>query len=410
MGLIVQKYGGTSVGDAEKIKNVAARVAKARSEGNGVVVVVSAMGKTTDYLVDLAHEIAPEPSAREFDMLLSTGEQVSIALLAMALHAIDVPAISFTGGQVGILTDEAFSKARILSIDTERIKSVLDNSNVAIVAGFQGITTDMTITTLGRGGSDTTAVALTAALEADCCEIFTDVDGVYTADPRAVPTARKLSKISYDEILELASLGAQVLHPRAVELAKKYDVRLSVRPSHSEGEGTMIVQEVKEMEKVVVSGIASQEDEAKISLLGVPDTPGVAASIFSKIADENICIDMIAQSAGEEGHNNISFTVLKSDLLQTKTVVEALAKELSAHGCEVNDEVAKVSIVGVGMRSHSGIASKMFNALAQIGANIEMISTSEIKTSCLIDAHKTKEAVKAIHAAFIDDNPDFELL
>jgi len=400
VALIVQKYGGTSVGDVEKIKNVAKRVARTKSEGNDMIVVVSAMGLVTDELVDLAHQISDSPDEREFDMLLSTGEQVSVALLAMALHALGHKAISFTGGQVGIRTDSWHTKARIVSIETSRIQKELDAGKIAIVCGFQGVDEDFEITTLGRGGSDTSAVALATAFKADLCEIYTDVEGVFTADPRIVPEASKLPKISYDELLEMSSLGSQIMHTRAVEFGKKYGVPMRIRPSFSDGPGTLVTKEVASMEKVVVSGISLNEQEAKITIVGVPDIPGVAAQIFERIASENIVVDMIIQNVSERGLSDISFTVHTNDVKKAIKVGEELKAALGAKEVRADQKIAKVSAVGVGMRSHSGVAAKMFKVLADEGINIDMISTSEIKISCVVSASHGRDALKALHRAF----------
>jgi aspartate kinase len=400
VGLIVQKYGGTSVADVEKIKGVAKRVADTKAAGNNVIVVVSAMGKMTDELVDLAYQISPAPDDREFDMLLSTGEQISVALLAMALHELGHEAISFTGGQVGIRTDSWHTKARIVSVDTDRVQKELDAERIVIVCGFQGVDEDYQITTLGRGGSDTSAVALATACSADLCEICTDVAGVYTADPRIVPDARKLSQISYDELLELASMGAQVMHIRAVEFGKKYGVPMRICSTFSDDPGTLVTKEVASMEKVVVSGVSLNEKEAKITIVGVPDRPGVAAQIFETISDEKVLVDMIIQNIGEHGHSDISFTVPENEMKRAVAVGEALKDDLGAKEVRADDKIAKVSAVGVGMRSHSGVAAKMFKSLAEEGINIEMISTSEIKISCVVAADRGHDALRALHSAF----------
>jgi aspartate kinase len=401
MGVVVQKFGGSSVADAEKIKNVAKIVLAERANGHDVVVAVSAMGKTTDKLVALAKEISDRPNPRELDMLLATGEQVSIACLAMALHAMGQNAVRFTGPLVLMFTYLAHGRAKILEIDSSVMRAALAEGKVVIVAGFQGMTPEGEITTLGRGGSDTTAVALAAALNADVCDIYTDVDGVYTTDPRIVPEARKLDRISYDEVLELAALGAKVLHSRSVEIAKKFKAPLQVRSTfHPERPGTMIVEETPEMEEILVSGVAVSRHEAKINVLGVPDKPGIAAKLFGAIADGNINIDLILQNVAADGRNDISFTVPRDDLANTLDIVKPVSKEIGAQDLKVNDEVAKVSIVGVGMRSHSGVASRMFRALADAGVNITSISTSEIKISCLVDEAQADEAVRAIHTEF----------
>ena len=400
MGLVVQKYGGTSVGDVDKIKRVAKRIAETKAGGDNVIVVVSAMGKMTDELVDLANQISDSPDEREFDMLLSTGEQISVALLAMALHELGHEAISFTGGQVGIRTDSWHTKARIVSVDTARIQRELDAGKTVIVCGFQGMNEDYEITTLGRGGSDTSAVALATAFKADLCEICTDVEGVYTADPRIVPEARKLSQISYDELLELASMGTQVMHIRAVEYGKKNGVPMRICSTFSDDPGTLVTKEVASMENVVVSGVSLSENEAKITIVGVPDRPGVAAQIFQTIAEDNIVVDMIIQNVGAQGLSDISFTVPQDEMKAAIGVGEGLKKTLGAKEVRADDSVAKVSAVGVGMRSHSGVAAKMFKVLADEGINIDMISTSEIKVSCVVRADRGRDALRALHAAF----------
>ncbi len=400
MALIVQKYGGSSIANPERIKKVAKRIVADRRRGKQLVVVVSALGDTTDRLIKLAHQVTDEPADREIDVLVSTGEQISVSLLAMAIQSLHAQAISFTGPQVGIVTDSSHTRARILSINTKRIKEELKRGGIVIVAGFQGSDVKDNITTLGRGGSDLTAVALAGMLKADCCEIYTDVEGVYTADPKIVPRARKLRALSYDEMLEMASLGAQVLQNRAVEVAKKFNVPIRVRSSFSGGRGTLITREVKSMEKVVVSEVTLNKDEAKVSLRGVPDRPGIAARVFKRIADKDINIDMIIQNVGSRGISDISFTVIKEDLKKTLAVAERVSKDIGARKVNSNEDIAKVSVVGVGMRSHSGIAAQMFAALAAQGINIEMISTSEIKISCIIRKKYAEKAVRAIHAKF----------
>lgn len=400
MALIVQKFGGSSVANADRIKRVAARIAKNHKAGNKVVVVVSAMGDMTDDLITLAEQITKNPNDREMDMLLSTGEQVSVALLALAIHELGVKAMSFTGPQVGILTDKFHTKARILDVNGDCIKKALKEGNVVIVAGFQGKTATGEITTLGRGGSDLTAVALAHALKAEYCEIYTDVDGVYTADPRVVEDARKIEQISYDECLELASLGAKVMHSRSVEVGKKFNVPIYVRNSAHEGEGTLITKETKNMEDILVSGVALAEDEAKITLFQVPDKPGVAAEIFASLAKANINVDMIIQNKTQTNSTDISFTVFKNELSKALPAVKKLAKEMEVKDMTCDENIAKVSIVGVGMKSHSGIAARMFAALARKKINIQMISTSEIKVSCIIDAKSGKDALKEIHNEF----------
>ncbi|HEV8311387.1 MAG TPA: aspartate kinase [Methylomirabilota bacterium] len=400
MSLIVQKYGGSSVADPEKIKGVARRVVETAKAGHRVVVVVSAMGKTTDGLIRLAHEITPAPNARELDMLLATGEQVSIALLAMATEALGYRARSFTGEQAGIRTDEAHTRARIVGIDADKVRRALDDGHVAIVAGFQGVTAGDDITTLGRGGSDLTAVALAAALQADVCEIYTDVDGVYTADPNIVPEARKLSRISYDEMLEMASLGARVLQSRSVEFAKKYGVPVHVRSTFKADLGTLVTKEDPRMEAVIVTGVTHDRTQAKVSILRVPDRPGIAAQVFGAVADHGIVVDMIVQNISRDGYTDISFTLARTDREKTVTVLSEVARRIGAEGATYDDRIAKVSIVGVGMRSHSGVAARMFQALSREGINIQMISTSEIAVSCVIEDKYAELAVRALHEVF----------
>ncbi|MBI5181122.1 MAG: aspartate kinase [Nitrospirae bacterium] len=400
MSLIVQKYGGTSMGSIERIKNVARRVAASKDAGNDVVVVVSAMSGETDRLIKLANNISSSPDDRELDMLVSTGERVSIALLAMALIDMGYKARSFTGRQVGIITDSAHTKARIEKITAERIKEALEEGIIPIVAGFQGIDEKSDVTTLGRGGSDTTAVALAAALKADMCDIYTDVDGVYTSDPNIVPNARKLDKISYEEMLEMASLGAKVLHSRSVEFAAKYNVPLRVLSSFTNNSGTLVTKEDKDMEQEAVSGVTYDKNASKVSLIGVPDKPGIAGRIFGAISDANIIVDMIIQNISQGELTDISFTVPKGDAKKAVDIMKKMTKEIGASDVLLNPDIAKVSIVGVGMRSHSGVAAKMFATLAREGINIMMISTSEIKISCVIDAKYTELAVRALHDAF----------
>jgi len=400
LAIIVQKFGGSSVADPERIRHVAEIVIREKLAGNQVVVVVSAMGKTTDKLLQMASELSESPNPREIDMLISTGEQVTIAMLAIAVQAKGYPAISFTGPQVGIVTDNSHRKAKIVRINDEKVRKALDAGNVVIVAGFQGGTVDNEVTTLGRGGSDTTAVALAAVLKAEVCDIYTDVDGVYTSDPRIVKNAKKLKQISYDEMLELASLGAKVLHSRSVEFAKNYDVPVHVRSSFADVPGTMVIKEVKEMEDIVVSGVAYNRNEAKISLIGVPDRPGVAAELFGILGSANICVDMIIQNVGESGTNDISFTVSKEDLDDALKTTEGAAKELNAREVRHDRDIAKISVVGVGMKSHAGVAATMFRALAKNKINIDMISTSEIKISCIIREEDVDRAVQAIHEEF----------
>lgn len=406
MALVVQKYGGTSVGDIERINNVARRVIRTKKQGHQVVVVVSAMAGETDRLLRLAHQITQTPDERELDVLVATGEQVSIALLAISLKNIGYDAKSYLGFQIKIATDSAFGKARITSIDSEKILGDLANGHIVVVAGFQGADESDNITTLGRGGSDTTGVAIAAALKADVCEIYTDVDGVYTTDPNICPKARKLSKISYDEMLEMASLGAKVLQIRSVEFAKKYDVPIHVRSSFNDNPGTIVCKEEKEMEQVVVSGVTYNKNESKIEVMRVPDVPGLAAKLFKPIADANIVVDMIIQtSSSERGYADVAFTVPKSDFIQTLQIVKEAMQAMGIKELNVNEDIAKVSIVGVGMRSHSNVAAKMFAALAKEGINIIMISTSEIKISCVIDSKYTELAVRALHDAFELDKP-----
>jgi aspartate kinase len=407
MALVVQKYGGTSVGDIERIKNVASRVIATKKQGHGVVVVVSAMAGETDKLIRLAQQVTPNPDEREMDVLVSTGEQVSIALLAIALKSMGYDAKSYLGFQIKIATDSAFGKARITGIESEKMFNDLKNGRVVVVAGFQGVDESDNITTLGRGGSDTTAVAIAAALKADVCEIFTDVDGVYTTDPNICSKARKLSKISYDEMLEMASLGAKVLQIRSVEFAKKYDVPIHVRSSFNDNSGTIVCKEDKEMERVVVSGVTYNKNEAKIEVMRVPDVPGVAAKLFKPIADANIVVDMIIQtSSADKGFADVAFTVPKPDFAKTLQIVKGTIKELGGKEVDADENIAKVSIVGVGMRSHSQVATQMFSAFAKEGINIYMISTSEIKISCIIDAKYTELAVRALHDAFQLDQPE----
>jgi aspartate kinase len=407
MALVVQKYGGTSVGDIERIKNVASRVIATKNRGHEVVVVVSAMAGETDKLIHLAQQVTPNPDEREMDVLVSTGEQVSIALLAIAFKSMGYNAKSYLGFQIKISTDSAFGKARITSIESEKILDDLKNGRVVVVAGFQGVDESDNITTLGRGGSDTTAVAIAAALKADVCEIYTDVDGVYTTDPNICSKARKLSKISYDEMLEMASLGAKVLQTRSVEFAKKYDVPIHVRSSFNDNSGTIVCKEDKEMERVVVSGVTYNKNEAKIEVMRVPDVPGVAAKLFKPIANANIVVDMIIQtSSADKGFADVAFTVPKSDFAKTLQIVKGTIKELGGKEVDADENIAKVSIVGVGMRSHSHVATQMFSALAKEGINIYMISTSEIKISCIIDSKYTELAVRALHDAFQLDQPE----
>lgn len=400
MSIIVQKYGGTSVGNVEKIKSVARRIIRAKEKGNQVAVIVSAMGHATDELISLIHQLTDSPDPREYDMVVSTGEQVSAGLLAIAIQNLGYKAISLTGFQAGVLTEPKHRKARITGMRVDRVKKELDEDKIVIVTGFQGITQSEDIATIGRGGSDTSAVVMAAALQADVCEIFTDVNGVYTADPRIVLDARKLDVISYEEMLELASLGAQVLHPRAVEAAKEHKVVIHVRSSIEEEEGTL-VKEVSKMErKDAVSGVAADTNVAKIGMLQVPDRPGIAAKLFSALSRENINVDMIIQSIHGGKVADIAFTVSHDDLKKTEETVRKIAEELGAAGVVLDKNVAKVSIVGVGMISQPGVAAAMFQALADEKVNIEMISTSEIKVSCVIGAEHVKKAVAALHRKF----------
>jgi aspartate kinase len=400
MSLIVQKYGGSSVADAEKMLTVAKRIAKNRKQGHQIVVVVSAPGDTTDDLIALAKKLSDLPDEREMDMLLATGEQQSIALLAIALKSLGCDSVSYTGPQVGIVTDKVHTKAHILKIDGRRIRQALQKGQVVVVAGFQGMTSDADITTLGRGGSDLTAVAIAAALGADVCEFYKDVDGVFTANPSIVKNARKLSVVSYDEMLEMAAAGAQVLNARSVEFAKNYDIKIHVRPTFNEKEGTIVMRETKAMEKVVISGVTYNKNEAKITVRGVPDRPGIAAGMFSKLGAAGVNVDMIIQNIGAQGFSDITFTLDRPELKKAQKVVQEAAKTMGASGVLVDEGVAKVSVVGVGMRSHSGVAAKMFQALAENTINIQMISTSEIKISVVIDEKDVAKAVNAIHKKF----------
>jgi len=400
--LIVQKFGGTSVGDTDRIKNVANRIKSYYERGHSLIVVVSAMGHTTDELIDKAMALNEDPPRREMDMLLVTGEQISMALMAMALNAVEVPAISFTGGQLQILTDGKHSNARIRDVDTTRLKEALAQKKVCIVAGFQGIDENQEIMTLGRGGSDTTAVALAVAIKADQCEIYTDVDGVYTTDPNKVPAARKMSHICYEEMLELASMGAGVLHNRSVELASKFNVIIQVRSSFNYNDGTLVVPEeqIMDMEKVTVRGVSLKSDQARISAHDIPDKPGLAAGLFGKMSAASINVDMIVQSTGDQNKNTISFTVPAGDLSQARSVLEAFLAEIGGGRIAVDQSIAIVSAVGVGMKSHSGVAATMFQALAKENINIEMISTSEIRISVVVHKDQSRKALEAVHRAF----------
>jgi aspartate kinase len=403
MALIVQKYGGTSVGDLERIRNVARRVAAALEAGQRVAVVVSAMAGETDRLVAAAREIGGDDcDPREYDVLVSTGEQKTIALLAMAIQRLGHRARSFTGAQIGMRTDTAHTRARIASIDAERIREVLDAGAVAVIAGFQGIDEDGNITTLGRGGSDTSAVAVAAALGADVCEIYTDVDGVFTSDPRIVPSARKLDRISYDEMIEMASLGAKVLQIRSVRFAMRYGVRVHVRSSFKADEGTWVVPEEEVMEGLFVSGVTYNRDEAKIRVRGVKDQPGIAARIFTPLSEAGIVVDMIVQNLSQDGSTDVTFTVGRSDFRRAVALAEKVGSEIGARAVDADAGIAKVSIVGLGMKDHAGVASRMFQVLAEQGVNIQLISTSEIKISVVIDEAQAERAVRALHAAFVE--------
>ncbi|MFZ5907819.1 MAG: aspartate kinase [Nitrospirota bacterium] len=399
--LIVQKYGGTSVGTIERIRAVAERVAETRNKGNDVVVIVSAMSGETDKLIGLATRISANPEGREMDLLLSSGERISAALTAMAIRELGFPSMSFTGRQVGIITDQSHTSAKIERISGDQVKAAVRKGIVPVIAGFQGITETSEVTTLGRGGSDLSAVAMAAALRADLCEIFTDVDGVYTTDPNMVPDAKKLDRVSYEEMLELASLGAKVLQTRSVEFAKKYQVPLVVRSSFNNNPGTFVVKEDKDMEQVVVSGVAYDKNQAKITVVAVRDMPGIAAKLFSAVAGANIIVDMIVQNVSSDGKGtDISFTVPKTDSRKALEITGSIADELGSKEILLREDIAKVSVVGVGMRTHSGVAAKMFGAMAKHNINILMISTSEIKVSCIIDAKYTELAVRILHDAF----------
>jgi len=400
MALVVQKYGGTSVADINKMENVARRVLKSKEEGNDIVVVVSAIAGETDRLIQLAHKAADVPDLREYDALISTGEQLTVTLLSIILNRLGFRAKSLLGYQVKIITDKSHTKARIINIDTKKICKELKKGTIVVVAGFQGVDDDDDITTLGRGGSDTSAVALAAALKAEVCDIYTDVDGVYTADPNICRKARRLNKISYDEMLEMARAGAKVLQPRSVELAKKYEVPVYVRSSFTDEGGTLVTKEDVEMEKEVVCGVTYDRDQAKITVVRVPDRPGIAAQLFTPLAHHNIMVDMIIQNASVEGYTDLTFTVSRKEIRKAHELVEEVAKKIDADRVEVDADVSKVSIIGVGMISHSGVAAKMFSSLAKEGVNILMISTSEIKISCVIQEKYTELAVSALHDAF----------
>ena len=400
MGLIVQKFGGTSVANIEKIKNVAAKAIREKQAGHDVLVVLSAMAGETDRLINLAHSAAETPDEREYDSLISTGEQVTITLLAIVLNAMGYRARSFLGFQVKILTDNAYKKARISLIDTDTIQDELKKGSIVVVAGFQGVDEDNNITTLGRGGSDTSAVALAAALNAERCDIFTDVDGVYTTDPNVCSKARRLDKISYDEMLEMAMTGAKVLQPRSVEMAKKYNVPVYVKSTFTDEGGTLVTKEDKEMEKEVLSGVTYDRDQAKITVVHIPDKPGIASTLFSPLSERNISVDMIIQNVSAQGFTDITFTVSKKEMKEAQKIIDTTSKDIGAQKVEVDDDVAKISIIGVGMVSHSGVAAKMFKTLADENINIMMISTSEIKISCIIQRKYTELAVMALHDAF----------
>jgi aspartate kinase len=408
MALIVQKYGGTSVGSIEKIRNVAKRVIEYREQGNDMVVVLSAMAGQTDGLIRLAREMVEDPEPRELDVLMSTGEQVSVALFAMALKSMGYDARSLLGFQVAVHTDHLYGKARIHGIDTDRIKGELKKGRIVAVAGFQGLDEKGDITTLGRGGSDTTAVALAATLKAEVCEIFTDVDGVYTTDPNICPKARKMDYISYDEMLEMASLGAKVLEIRSVEFAKKFDVPIHVRSTFSKERGTMVVEETRDMEKVLVSGVAYNKNEARVTIRRVPDRPGIAAQIFDPVFKSGVVVDMIVQNTSEDGSTDLTFTVPKADFYKTMKQVSEVAERIGAEKVLGDENIAKVSIIGVGMRSHAGVAQKMFETLARENINIMMISTSEIKISVIIEEKYTELAVRVLHTDFGLDNEPTE--
>ena len=400
MSLIVQKYGGTSVGNPERIKNVARRIIATQEEGHRVVAVVSAMSGVTDSLIKLARECSPAPEEREMDVLLATGEQTTIALTAMAINAMGKKAVSLTGAQAGIVTDGVHTKAKIADLTPKQLRQYLDDGYICIVAGFQGQTKDHRITTLGRGGSDLTAIAIAAAVKADLCQIFTDVDGVYTCDPRVVPTAKKLDEISFDEMLEMASSGSKVMQSRSVEFAKKFGVVFEVRSSFNQNPGTIVKEETKSMEAVVVRGVSIEKNQAKVTVCRAPDRPGTAAQVFSAIAAAGISIDMIVQNVSHEGTTDISFTLSKDELAKVEAALAPVVKSVGAVGLESRSRIAKLSVIGVGMKSHSGVAAKMFEALSKAGINIQMISTSEIKTAVIVDEAKIAEGANVVHEAF----------
>jgi len=400
VGLLVQKYGGTSVADADRVRAVADHIARSRRAGDDVVVVVSAMGKTTDELIRLAGDVTRHPGGREMDMLLTAGERISMALLCMAVEDLGVAAMSFTGSQAGILTDTAHGRARILEVRADRIRDALAGGRVAIVAGFQGVSTDRDITTLGRGGSDTTAVALAAALRADVCEIYTDVEGVYSADPRLVPEARRLAHVSFDEMLEMAATGGRVLALRSVEFARNHGVNVHVRSSFTWAPGTWVTEEDPSMEQAIISGVTHDSSEAKITIEQVPDRPGIAARMFRELAEGGINVDMIVQNVSTAGHTDISFTLPRDDLGRANTVMEKIVVETEASGFRTDERIGRVSLVGAGMKTNPGVAARMFEVLAEEGVNIEMISTSTIRISCVVHEDDVERAVRALHAAF----------
>ena len=402
MSLIVQKYGGTSVGDAERIRNVAKRIKKAQDDGHQVVVIVSAMSGVTDHLIKLARDLHPTPDEREMDVLLATGEQTTIALTAMALHSLGAKAESLTGAQAGIVTDHVHTKAKISDLRPRRVQQLLKEGNIVIVAGFQGVTEDNRITTLGRGGSDLTAIALAAALKADLCQIYTDVDGVYTADPRVVSNAKKLPEISYDELLEMAGAGSKVMQARSVEFAKKFNVVFEVRSSMNDNPGTLVKKESKDMEHVVIRGVSLDKNQVKFTIERVPDRPGLAAKIFNALAEGSINVDMIVQNASSSGEKttDLSFTIMRDDLGKTQKILDPIAREIKAGALTHQENIAKLSVVGIGMKSHSGVAADMFDALGREEVNIHMISTSEIKISVLIDSKDSERATKVVHDRF----------
>ena len=400
MSLLVEKFGGTSVADPDRIRAVADHIARTRRDGHEVVVVVSAMGKTTDNLVRLAHDVARNPGGREMDMLLTAGERMSMALLSMAVTDLGIPAVSFTGSQAGIVTDTEHGKAKIIEVRADRIREALSAGQVAIVAGFQGVSTNRDITTLGRGGSDTTAVALAAALGADACEIYTDVEGVYTADPRIVPDARRLHRVSFEEMLDMAASGGRVLALRSVEFARNHGVRIHVRSSFTWAPGTWVEEEDPTMEQAIISGVTHDTSEAKVTIEQVPDRPGIAATVFRALADAGVNVDMIVQNVSTAGHTDISFTVPRDDLARAMEVVQRVSAEVEAAGSSSDSDVGKVSLIGAGMKTHPGIAAKMFEVLSAEGVNIEMISTSPIRISCVVKQGDVERAVRTLHAAF----------